>query len=90
MNNFTRTLRLRVPQEYEGDYIELFNEIKESHAGLLGIQAVHGGKTLELCFGTKEAQTTEARGINLGEQHLEFQPIGTRQFCFLFCADRIF
>lgn len=79
MSNFKRTLRLRAPQGFGGDFPKLFNTINDSVDGLVGIQAVFSGKYLAICFETEEkAQIAEAQGLDLGTNHYEFNNVGTR------------
>ena len=85
MNNFKRTVRFRVAEGFAGGYGELFNSIKDSLDGLVGIQSVHGGNFVDLCLKTEElAQIVEARGLDIGESHYTVQPLGAR-YTFVSC-----
>ena len=85
MNNFTRALQFRVPQDFEGDFSVLLQEINSGNEGLLGIQAVHGGKFVHLCVQTtQQAQLAEARGLNLGDTHHDLLSLGQR-YTFVSC-----
>ena len=56
MNNFATTLLFRVPLGFNGNFSALLRDINSSNQGLTGIQAVQGGKFVDLLWYTTTSQ----------------------------------
>ena len=77
---FSRTLRLRVPEGTNFNFKHLFQHLKASCSGLVGIQALGKGSVVDLCFKTiTDAQRAAAVGINYKNLHMELKSLNHQQ-----------